>query len=68
MRMEISKGDERSAEHAAALFGSARLDNQMTHSEQDRKRRSSYCKIIIGVSLRLTPIPITGCLYLMPWE
>ncbi|KAM4600365.1 ectonucleotide pyrophosphatase/phosphodiesterase family member 1 [Polymixia lowei] len=61
--MEISKGDDRSAEQAATLFGSSRLDNQM--SEQGKKKSSNNCKIIIGVLLLCLLVVILTVVFFM---
>lgn len=45
--MEVTKGEERSAEQAASLFGSPELESQRRHTERGKKRK----KIIIGVLL-----------------
>ncbi|XP_037606650.1 ectonucleotide pyrophosphatase/phosphodiesterase family member 1 [Sebastes umbrosus] len=45
--MEVTKGEERSAEQAASLFGSPELESQRRHTERGKKRK----KIIIVVLL-----------------
>ncbi|XP_069030126.1 ectonucleotide pyrophosphatase/phosphodiesterase family member 1 [Embiotoca jacksoni] len=48
--MEVTKGEDRSAEQAASLFGTPELESQRSNNERG-KRRSNYCKIITGVLL-----------------
>uniref|UniRef100_UPI003AAC8A05 ectonucleotide pyrophosphatase/phosphodiesterase family member 1 n=1 Tax=Centroberyx gerrardi TaxID=166262 RepID=UPI003AAC8A05 len=60
--MEISKGDERSAEQAASLFG---LESQRRQSEQGDKRRSRHCKVIIGVLLLCLLIIILAVVFFL---
>ncbi|KAF7230737.1 ectonucleotide pyrophosphatase/phosphodiesterase family member 1 [Nothobranchius furzeri] len=46
--MDGTKGEERSAEQAASLFGTSELENQRSDSERRKKR---ICKIISGILL-----------------
>lgn len=47
--MDVTKGEERSAEQAASLFGAAEVESQRRNSERGKKRNN--CKIITGVLL-----------------
>ncbi|XP_076611732.1 ectonucleotide pyrophosphatase/phosphodiesterase family member 1 [Chaetodon auriga] len=47
--MEVTKGEDRSAEQAATLFGAPELESQRRNTEQAKKRNN--CKIITGVLL-----------------
>ncbi|KAM9338974.1 ectonucleotide pyrophosphatase/phosphodiesterase family member 1 [Symphorus nematophorus] len=47
--MEVTKGEERSAEQAAALFGASELESQRRSNERGKKKNN--CKIITGVLL-----------------
>ncbi|KAM3861040.1 ectonucleotide pyrophosphatase/phosphodiesterase family member 1 [Diretmus argenteus] len=49
--MDAPKGDDRSAEQAASLFGSPGPDGPRRPGEQGKKKRSNNCKIITGVLL-----------------
>ncbi|XP_053193105.1 ectonucleotide pyrophosphatase/phosphodiesterase family member 1 [Scomber japonicus] len=48
--MEVTKGEERSAEQAASLFGTSELESQSGNTKRGKKR-SNHCKIITGVLL-----------------
>uniref|UniRef100_A0A8C4DYY3 Ectonucleotide pyrophosphatase/phosphodiesterase 1 n=1 Tax=Dicentrarchus labrax TaxID=13489 RepID=A0A8C4DYY3_DICLA len=47
--MEVTKGEESSAEQAASLFGASELESQRRNTEGGKKRNN--CKIITGVLL-----------------
>nr|XP_046228591.1 ectonucleotide pyrophosphatase/phosphodiesterase family member 1 [Scatophagus argus] len=47
--MEVTKGEDRSAEQAASLFGATELESQRRDAGRGKKRNN--CKIIIGVLL-----------------
>lgn len=55
--MEGTKGEERSAEQAASLFGTAEMESQRSAAER-RKKRINICKIIAVVSSVPTPEPV----------
>ncbi|KAI3364194.1 hypothetical protein L3Q82_011011, partial [Scortum barcoo] len=48
--MEVTKGEDRSAEQAASLFGAPELESQRRTTERGKKR-NKYCKVITGVLL-----------------
>ncbi|XP_013871182.1 ectonucleotide pyrophosphatase/phosphodiesterase family member 1 [Austrofundulus limnaeus] len=48
--MEGTKGEERSAEQAASLFGTAEMESQRSAAAR-RKKRINICKIISGILL-----------------
>ncbi|XP_032399017.1 ectonucleotide pyrophosphatase/phosphodiesterase family member 1 isoform X1 [Etheostoma spectabile] len=48
--MEVTKGEDRSAEQAASLFGTPELESQRTNPERGKKK-NNHCKIITGVLL-----------------
>ncbi|KAL7388221.1 hypothetical protein ABVT39_009383 [Epinephelus coioides] len=48
--MEVTKGEDRSAEQAASLFGTPELESQRGNTERGKKK-NNHCKIIIGVLL-----------------
>ncbi|XP_059212245.1 ectonucleotide pyrophosphatase/phosphodiesterase family member 1 [Centropristis striata] len=48
--MEVTKGEDRSAEQAASLFGTPELESQRRNNQPGTKR-NKHCKIITGVLL-----------------
>ncbi|XP_047430315.1 ectonucleotide pyrophosphatase/phosphodiesterase family member 1 [Mugil cephalus] len=48
--MEVTKGEDRSAEQASSLFGTSELESQRSNNERGKKRNNN-CKIIAGVLL-----------------
>ncbi|XP_063757924.1 ectonucleotide pyrophosphatase/phosphodiesterase family member 1 isoform X2 [Eleginops maclovinus] len=46
--MEVTKGEDLSAEQAASLFGAPELESQGSHNERGKKR-NYHCKVITGV-------------------
>ncbi|XP_070704848.1 ectonucleotide pyrophosphatase/phosphodiesterase family member 1 [Pempheris klunzingeri] len=48
--MEVTKGEERTAEQAASLFGASELESQRRNTERGAKR-SNHWKVITGVLL-----------------
>ncbi|XP_038582268.1 ectonucleotide pyrophosphatase/phosphodiesterase family member 1 [Micropterus salmoides] len=48
--MEVTKGEDRSAEQAASLFGTPELESQGRNNERGKKKKN-HCKIITGVLL-----------------
>ncbi|XP_037541482.1 ectonucleotide pyrophosphatase/phosphodiesterase family member 1 [Nematolebias whitei] len=55
--MEGTKGEERSAEQAASLFGTSEMESQKSAAER-RKKRINICKITAGILLLILLIAL----------
>ncbi|XP_044025962.1 ectonucleotide pyrophosphatase/phosphodiesterase family member 1 isoform X2 [Siniperca chuatsi] len=60
--MEATKGEDRSAEQAASLFGAPEVESQSRKTGRGKKR-NNHCKVITGVLLLLSLIVILAVVF-----
>ncbi|XP_042358878.1 ectonucleotide pyrophosphatase/phosphodiesterase family member 1 [Plectropomus leopardus] len=60
--MDVTKGEDRSAEQAASLFGTPEVESQRRNTERGKKRKN-HCKIITAVLLLLVLVVVLAVVF-----